>query len=214
MTRYFDRKEAGKILAQTLQNFKGKTNTIVLALPRGGVPVAFEIAQELSLPLDIFIVRKLGVPGQEELAMGAIAMDGTVIFNQDIVNQLDISPSEIQQVIEKETQEIARRNALYRNNRPLVNVSGTTVILVDDGIATGATIRAAVTAIKKQSPEKLIIAVPVADPGICRSLEKDAKVICPLTPENLWAVGNWYLDFRQTSDEEVKNLLQENFGKQ
>jgi predicted phosphoribosyltransferase len=214
LNRYCDRREAGKILAQALQNFKNQTNTIVLALPRGGVPVAFEIAQELSQPLDIIIVRKLGVPGHEELAMGAIAMDGTVVFNSDIVGQLDISSVQIKKIIDKEIQEIARRNLQYRKNSSMINVTGKTVILVDDGIATGATMRAAVTAINKQHPLDLIIAVPVADPEICRSLEKDAKIICPLMPESLLAVGNWYVDFRQTSDEEVITLLQENLGKQ
>lgn len=208
MHRYKDRYEAGGILAEHLIELTKKPNTIVLGLPRGGVPVAYEIATRLSLPLDIFIVRKLGVPGYKELAMGAIASGDTVIFNESIMQELNIDKAALQSVIEEERIDLLRREKRYRGNRPPPSLQGKTIILVDDGIATGSSIRAAIEALNQQKPASLIVAVPVA---ACAT--RDAliplvdQVICTLTPINFYAVGFWYESFPQTSDEEVIELL-------
>lgn len=208
MERFANRQEAGQILAQFLKQYANKPDVIVLALPRGGVPVAFEIAKALSVPLDIYIVRKLGVPGQEELAMGAIAMDGTKIINDEIVQSLGISKTAIEEVIHSELKELERRNLTYRHNRPLPHLMDKTIILVDDGIATGATMRAAISALRKQKLKHLIVAVPVAALDTYHEIAvKVDEVICPLTPPFFYGVGAWYMDFSQTTDSEVLELL-------
>jgi predicted phosphoribosyltransferase len=206
--KYDDRTQAGKVLAE---NFRGLTNhkdILVLALPRGGVPVAYEIAKTLNAPLDVFIVRKLGVPTHEELAMGALATGGVTVFNEEIVRQLHIPKEMMDEVIEKEKVELARREAAYRGNKPLPEIKNKTIILVDDGIATGATMRAAVKALRLLKPAKIIIAIPVAEYNTCQEMEKIAdEVICPLKPTMFYAVGAWYENFPQTTDEEVCELL-------
>jgi putative phosphoribosyl transferase len=208
MDRYLDREAAGKVLAQELGSYAHKPETLVLGLPRGGVPVAFEIAKALSAPLDVFIVRKLGVPGQEELAMGAIAMGGISVLNENIIRDLKISPEAIKRVTQVEQKELERRIQTYRGSQPFPQLENRILILVDDGIATGATIRAAITALKKANPAKLIIAVPVAEKSMCEKLALMVdKMICPLRPLYFNAVGAWYEDFGQTSDEEVCSLL-------
>lgn len=208
MEKFLDRYEAGKVLAEHLKSYVKKSNVIVLALPRGGVPVAYEIAKALFIPLDIFVVRKLGVPGHEELAMGAIATGGTVVFNDEIIRELHISKSAIDQVIQLEQQELQRRELTYRGNRPFPTLKDKTIILVDDGIATGATMRAAIKALRQQNPASIIMAVPVAAFSTCVEMEGLVdKIICPLKPHQFYAVGAWYENFSQTSDEEVFELL-------
>jgi putative phosphoribosyl transferase len=211
--RFSNRAAAGILLAEQLKSAlsnKKSEQIIVLALPRGGLPVAFEIAKAFHAPLDVFIVRKLGVPGHEELAMGAMASGNVVVFNQDIVRQLSISQAEIQSVIAKELAELKRREHVYRQNKAPLVVENKTVILVDDGIATGATMRAAVMALKKLHPAQLIVAVPVADPHICEEFALLAdEVVCLFKPSSLQAVGMWYEDFSQTEDEEVHAILKE-----
>jgi putative phosphoribosyl transferase len=208
MEKYIDRYEAGIILAEHLKDYANQEHVIALALPRGGVPVAYEIATALSIPLDIFIVRKLGVPGHEELAMGAIASGGTVVFNEPLMNQLNIEQKLIDSVLAAEQKELVRRELLYRGNRPFPNLLGKTIILVDDGIATGATMLAAVKALHKHKPASIIIAVPVAARSTCEELKTLVdKIVCPLRPINFYAVGLWYEQFSQTSDDEVIELL-------
>ncbi|EKD53808.1 MAG: Phosphoribosyltransferase [uncultured bacterium] len=208
MEKFFDREAAGKVLAEQLKEYAKKPNTLILALPRGGVPVAYEIAKALSLPLDVFIVRKLGVPGHEELAMGAIAMGGAVIFNEDIVKSLHISKFDIQQAIQAEQQELERRELLYRDRQELPEITGKTIILVDDGIATGATLRAAIQSLKQKKPRHIIVAAPVAAFSTCEELKNEVdEIVCPFKAENFYAVGVWYEHFPQTSDKEVSALL-------
>ena len=181
---------------------------LVLALPRGGVPVAYEVARILGAGLDVFIVRKLGLPGNEELAMGAIASGGVRVVNEQVTTWLGVPQRTIDTVTEQEKKELERRERLYRGDRPLPVVQGKTVILIDDGLATGSTMRAAVLALRKMRPAKLIVAVPVAAPETCEEFHEEAdEVVCALTPEAFTAVGAWYRDFQQTSDEEVRNLL-------
>lgn len=214
MERYIDRYEAGTVLAEYLKDYANQTNVIVLALPRGGVPVAYEIATALSIPLDIFIVRKLGVPGHAELAMGAIASGGTVVFNEPLMNQLNIEPRLIDAVLASEQKELVRRELLYRDNRPFPNLVDKTIILVDDGIATGSTMLAAVKALTKHKPASIIIAVPVVARSTCDELEALVdKIVCPLTPINFYAVGLWYEQFPQISDKEVIELLKQSNSK-
>ena len=209
MDKFIDRQQAGRILANSLKNYAIQPNVTVLALPRGGVPVAYEIAMALSIPLDVFIVRKLGVPGHEELAMGAIASGGTILVNESIIRQLRLQQSSIDAVIQSEQEELARREHLYRGNRPFPDLSGKTIILVDDGIATGATMQAAISALRKHKPASIIVAVPVAAYETCQSMAPLVdKLICPLQPINFFAVGLWYEDFSQTTDEEVIDLLE------
>ncbi|KAF3884219.1 MULTISPECIES: phosphoribosyltransferase [Nostocales] len=206
--RFKDRTQAGQLLAKDLAAYANRPDTLVLGLPRGGVPVAFEIAKTLNTPLDILLVRKLGVPDQRELAMGAIASGGVRVLNEDIVRSLHISEAEIDQVTEKEQQELERREHLYRGDRPFPELKERTVILVDDGLATGATMRAAVMALQKYNPAKTVVAVPVS--AVETHDEFAAKVdeiICGLTPNPFYSVGLWYEDFPQTTDEEVRNLL-------
>lgn len=210
MEKYIDRYEAGIVLAEHLKDYANQTNVIILALPRGGVPVAYEIATALSIPLDIFIVRKLGVPGHEELAMGAIASGDTVVFNEPLMNQLNIEQRLIDIVLASEQKELVRRELLYRGNRPFPNLLGKTVILVDDGIATGSTMLAAVKALHKHKPASIIIAIPVAARSTCEELKALVdKIVCPLKPINFYAVGLWYEQFPRTSDDVVIELLKQ-----
>lgn len=207
-TLYRDRREAGQVLAQALDHYRGRAETVVLALPRGGVPVGYEVARLLELPLDVFLVRKLGAPGHRELAMGAIASGGTAVINEDVVRRLRISPRAIEEVTRAEGSELERRQEVYRKARPPVAVQGKTVILVDDGLATGATMRSAIRALRLQEPARLVMAVPVAPWETCRELQEEAdEVICAATPAAFHAVGTAYQDFSQVTDEEVTDLL-------
>lgn len=207
MEGFHDRCEAGKVLAVQLQSYAKRGDAIVLALPRGGVPVAYEIAKALALPLDIFVVRKLGVPGHEELAMGAIAAGG-VVFNSDILAQLNISQAAIDNVIQAEQQELQRRMQAYRGDHPFPVLTHKTVILVDDGMATGATMRAAIQSIRQQKPARIVVAVPVAAREASEEIAREVEeLVCPLKPRRFSSVGMWYVDFSQTTDEEVRALL-------
>jgi putative phosphoribosyl transferase len=208
--RYSDRRQAGKLLARELMEYAGSPNLIVLALPRGGVPVAFEIVRELNAPLDVFLVRKLGLPEHPDLAMGAIADGGIRILNENVIARAGISEKELGEVEAREEKELRRRAVDYRQSRPFPSLQGKTVILVDDGIATGATLFAALTALRRQAPAKLIVAAPVGSREACDSLREIAdRVVCPLTPPSFRSVGQWYDDFEQTSDAEVRSLLAE-----
>ena len=207
--RYPDRRAAGRILAQSLRSYADDPQRIVLALPRGGVPVGFEVARALAAPLDIVLVRKLGVPGQEELAMGAIASGGVRFMNTDVLNSLGVPAQQIEQIVLREQEELQRREQQYRADRPPTVVKGRTVILVDDGLATGASMHAAARAMYLQGARQVVVAVPVAAAATCRELARVVdQVVCPLTPEPFYAVGMWYDDFEQTSDEEVRRLLE------
>lgn len=207
-TQYQDRPEAGRLLSQQVARDHGGEDAVVLALPRGGVPVAFEVADALDAPLDLMLVRKLGVPGQEELAMGAIASGGVRVLNEDVVRALAISPEALEDVARGEEAELTRRERVYRGQRPYPALAGKTVILVDDGLATGATMRAAVAAARQHRPRAVVVAVPVAPGDTVDVLRREADdVVCPATPEPFMGVGMWYEDFRQTSDDEVKELL-------
>ena len=209
MARFRDRTDAGEQLAKELSVYAKRPDVLVLALPRGGVPVAFEVARSLGVPLDVFLVRKLGVPGHEELAMGAIASGGVRLLNTDIVRALNISRDEIEQVTAAEQQELARRERQYRGDRPFPEVAGRTVILVDDGLATGSSMRAAAAALRQEGPARIVVAVPVAPAETCEELSSEVdEVICAMTPEPFYAVGLWYEDFSQTTDEEVRELLE------
>lgn len=206
--KYIDRKQAGIVLTNLLKEYANRSDAIVLALPRGGVPVAYEIAMALSLPLDVFIVRKLGVPGHEELAMGAIASGGVCELNQEIVRALHIDQTLIDGVKESELEELIRRERLYRGNSPFPDLREKTIILVDDGIATGSSMKAALLALQQQSPARIIIAIPVAARSTVEEMTHLVDVIlCPLQPINFYSVGSWYENFSQTSDEEVIELL-------
>ena len=203
-----NRKDAGRELAEKLIEYKNRQDVLVLALPRGGVPVAFEVARKLNFPLDVFLVRKLGVPGQEELAMGAIASGETRVLNEKVINPLRIPKEIVEAVARKENRELERRERAYRDDLPAPDIAGKTVILIDDGLATGATMRAAVIALKQQNPAKIIVAVPVASPETCAEFRDEVdKIICAVMPEPFHGVGLWYEDFSQTTDEEVCELL-------
>ncbi len=205
-----NRIDAGKRLASLLQSYANRPDVIVIALPRGGVPVAAEVAQALDAPLDVLVVRKLGVPGAEETAMGAIASGDFRYLNQDLVERLDISPQMINAVVQQEQQELMRRQKAYRDDLPPLDLRDRTVILVDDGLATGATIQVAIEAIQQQQPKELTVAVPVAEPGICDWVGKAVDhIICAETPRPFYAVGLWYQEFSQTSDDEVRSLLRQ-----
>ena len=207
-TPFRDRGEAGRALAAQLTAYADRPDVLVLALPRGGVPVAYEVARALGAPLDVFVVRKLGVPGYEELAMGAVATGGVRVLNDDIVTGLRIPGYLIEAVAAQEQAELKRRERAYRGGRPPPDVRGRTVILVDDGLATGATMRAAVKALRQQQPARIVVAVPVAAAETCAALQAEAdEVVCAITPEPFHAVGRWYEDFSQTTDEEVRDLL-------
>jgi len=208
--RFKDRAEAGRVLAQELRRhgYADRPGTLVLALPRGGVPVAFEVARSLPAALDVFIVRKLGLPGHEELAMGAIATGGVRVLNEEVVRPLWISADVIDQITQVEQAELQRRERDYRGDRPVPEIQGRTVIIIDDGLATGSTMRAAVAALRRQSPSKIVVAVPVASEQTCDEFRKEVDdVICAATPEPFRAVGLWYDQFSQTSDDEVRELL-------
>ncbi len=204
-----DRSDAGQQLGKKLVAYAGKPDALVLALPRGGVPVAYEVARSLDLPLDVLIVRKLGAPGRSELAMGAIASGGAVVLNDDVIAALRVSENHLAGVVALEREELARREQAYRGGRPAPEVRGQIVILVDDGMATGATMRAAARALAQQEPARLIVAVPTGAPDTCAALATDVdEVVCLAMPDPYIAVGCWYEDFRQTSDDEVRTLLQ------
>jgi predicted phosphoribosyltransferase len=206
--RYRDRLQAGQRLAQQLLAYAGREEVVVLALPRGGVPVAFAVSAALHVPLDVFVVRKLGVPGHEELAMGAIATGGVCVRNEDVVQALHIPQKVIDAVTAKERQELERRERLYRGARPAPELHGRTVILVDDGLATGSTMRAAAMALRQQQPARIVVAVPVAASSTCAELRMEVDaIVCLETPEPFYGVGLWYEDFSPTSDAEVRDLL-------
>ncbi len=206
--RFRDRVDAGRQLGEALAGYRGRKDLLVLGLPRGGVPVAHQVAMALDAPVDACIVRKLGTPGQEELAMGAIASGGVRVLNDDVVASLGIPPSAIAAVEARERQELARRERDYRGGRPFPELGGRTVVLVDDGVATGATMLAAIQALRKAKPRAIVVAVPVAPPSTVAELERVAdEVVCLLSPEWFFAIGSWYDDFGQTSDEEVRACL-------
>lgn len=208
--RFRDRVEAGRQLAARLASYADDPSVLVLALPRGGVPVGYEVARALRAPLDVFLVRKLGVPGHEELAMGAIASGGVRVLNPDVVEMLRIPPSVIEAVTAEEEQELARREREYRDDRPLPAVRGRTVILIDDGLATGSTMRAAAEALRSEGVGRLVVAVPVAPAETRDALAREVdEIVCLATPEPFFGVGMWYEDFSQTSDAEVRALLEQ-----
>jgi putative phosphoribosyl transferase len=208
--RFRDRAHAGKVLARALSRYAGRDDVIVLALPRGGVPVAAELARALGAQLDVFVVRKLGLPGHEELAMGAVAPGGVLVLDDRLVRGLGIPDEVLRETVEKELRELERREAAYRAGRPPLDLEGKTVILVDDGLATGATMRAAALALRKYKPARVVVAVPVASAETCDEFRADVdEIVCALTPSPFHAVGLWYDDFSQTSDEEVRELLRD-----
>ena len=210
--RYRDRKHAGDVLAQLLLEYQNATDVIVFGLARGGVPVAYEIAKTLNIPLDVLIVRKIGMPGHQEYAIGAIASGQIAVFNQDVIARLHIPEEDIQMILKEEKEELARREVIYRHQKPFPNIRNKTVILVDDGVATGFSLKAAIAALRIKHPKEIVIAVPVGAldsienlQGICK------KVICPLTPEDFHAVGQWYFNFNQVEDDEVISCLEKNY---
>ncbi|MDB4939509.1 MAG: putative phosphoribosyltransferase [Labilithrix sp.] len=206
--RFVDRRDAGRRLAGLLAEYAGRKDVVVLALPRGGVPVGYEVAKRLGVPLDVFLVRKLGFPDHSELAMGAIASGGVCVLNEDLVRQAGITQREVASVAAREAQEIARREREYRGLRPALDPRGLTVILVDDGLATGATMRAAAAAIRAKQPARIVVAVPVAAVESCEEMKAVAdEVVCAFTPAPFHAVGLWYDDFTQVTDEDVADLL-------
>lgn len=206
--KFPNRAEAGRQLAERLMAYRGRDDAIVLGLPRGGVPVAYEVAQRLGLPLDVFVVRKLGVPGYEELAMGAIASGNVSVLNQDVMRALPNSEAILKAVMARENVELQRRETRYRQDRPAPDLRGRVVILVDDGLATGATMRAGAAALRRQGVAKIVVAVPVGAPETCREIELEVdETVCAFTPEFFHGVGQFYEDFSQTSDEEVRELL-------
>jgi putative phosphoribosyl transferase len=208
-TRFRDRTEAGRILAHDLADYAGRDDVVVLALPRGGVPVGYELAKELGAPLDVFVVRKVGVPGHEELAMGAVATGGVLVLDDGLIDRLGLGRAEVERAVAVELRELDRREAAYRNGRAPPDLEEKTVILVDDGLATGSSMRAAALAVRRQNPGRVVVAVPVAAAETCADFRDDVDdVICSLTPAPFYAVGLWYDDFSQTSDDEVRELLE------
>jgi predicted phosphoribosyltransferase len=206
LMRFLDRTEAGRVLAKRLGRFARRKDVVVLGLPRGGVPVAYEVAAALGAPLDVFLVRKLGVPGHRELAMGAIASGGTRVLNEDVLRELHLGESEIEAVVAEEERELERRERTYGGRGH--DVEGKVVVLVDDGLATGATMRAAVAALRQRHPARIVVAVPTAPPSTCAEVGAEAdEIVCAMTPEPFHAVGAWYEDFDQTTDDEVRQLL-------
>jgi len=209
MSLFTNRRQAGRMLAAALGKYVGRSDLLVLALPRGGVPVAYEVARSLRAPLDVFVVRKLGVPGHTELAMGALASGGLCVLNDDVVRSLGIREQDIRNTASAESQELERRERAYRGQRAPVAVAGKTVILIDDGLATGSTMRAAIQALRQRDPARIVAAVPVAALDTCAELSHETdEMVCATTPEPFFAVGRWYEDFSQTSDEEVGALLE------
>jgi putative phosphoribosyl transferase len=203
-----DRHDAGRKLAARLPHYADRKDVVVLALPRGGVPVGYEVAKKLNAPLDVFLVRKLGVPGQEELAMGAIASGGVRIVNEDLVNYLGIPDEVIEGIAAVEQRELERRELAYRDKRPRPDVKDRVAILIDDGLATGSTMRAAAESLRRQEPRQIVVAVPVSSPETCEEFRSEVdEIVCAVTPEYFQGVGLWYEDFSQTSDEEVRELL-------
>jgi putative phosphoribosyl transferase len=203
-----DRHDAGRKLAARLPHYADRKNVLVLALPRGGVPVGYEVAKKLNAPLDVFLVRKLGVPGQEELAMGAIASGGVRVLNKDLVNYLGIPDEVIEGIAAVEQRELERRELVYRDKRPQPDVKDRVVILIDDGLATGSTMRAAAESLRQQEPRRIVVAVPVSSPETCEEFRREVdEIVCAVTPEYFQGVGLWYENFSQTSDEEVRELL-------
>ena len=203
-----DRIAAGRMLGARLAQFANEKPLLVLALPRGGVPVAFEVAMALHAPLDVFLVRKLGFPGQEELAIGAIASGGARLLNAAIIRSLHLPPEQVEAVTQEETKELERREHLYRGDRAAPEIQGHTLIIVDDGIATGSSMRVAITALRQKNPRKIIVAIPVAPFATCKRLQREADaVVCLSTPSDFYAVGEWYRDFSQVSDATVRELL-------
>ncbi len=210
MALFANRSDAGRKLAQDLMEYQGRNDVVVLALPRGGVPVAYEVAQELNAPLDVFLVRKLGVPGHEELAMGAIASGGVRVLNTEVLQALDIPGNVVDAVAVREQRELERREQEYRDGRPAPELAGRIAIIIDDGLATGASMRAAVQSLRAQNPAKIVVAVPTGAPETCTQFEQIADlVVCDTTPEPFYGVGVWYEDFGQTSDVEVRELLKQ-----
>jgi putative phosphoribosyl transferase len=204
-----NRIEGGRLLAAKLAHYANRPDVLVLALPRGGVPVGFEVARALDAPLDVFLVRKLGVPGHKELAMGAIATGGIRVINKDVVRGLRIPDHVIDQVAEIEQEELERRQRAYRGNRPEPEVQARTIILVDDGLATGSTMRAAVAALRQQAPQRIVVGVPIAASTTCNEFQHEVdEIVCAMTPEPFYAVGMWYQDFSETTDEEIQDLLE------
>jgi len=209
MALFKDRKHAGRILAEKLTAYQNQPEVVVLGLPRGGVLVGYEIALALNAPLDVFIVRKLGMPGHEELALGAISSGGIRVLNDEIVHELNISNDVLEMVTQRELQELKRREQAYRGDHPPLDVRGRSVILVDDGLATGASMRAAVSGLRTRRPHRIVVAVPVAASDICKEFEAVAdEVVCAVTPKLFHGVGMWYEDFTQITDKEVQNLLE------
>jgi predicted phosphoribosyltransferase len=209
MGRFRDRHHAGRVLAPALEKYGALSRVIVLALPRGGVPVGYEVARSLSAPLDVLVVRKLGVPGREELAMGALASGGALVFNEDIVFGLGIPDEIVGRVVSTQRLELARREELYRGDRPPLDVMGRTVILVDDGLATGATMRAAIEGLRQLGPAHIVVGIPIAAEETCDELRPEVDaLICAATPAPFDSVGLWYEDFSPTTDEEVRELLE------
>jgi putative phosphoribosyl transferase len=207
---FADRRAAGSELAQRLKSSTRRNDAVVLALPRGGVPVAYEVARELNAPLDVFVVRKLGLPGHRELAMGAIASGGVRILNDDVVRWYGVPREAIEAVAREEQYELERRERLYREDLPPLDLRGRTVLLIDDGLATGSTMKAAVQAVRAHQPSRVVVAVPVGAPETCQELSQIAdEVVCARTPPQFSAVGLWYRDFSETSDDEVRTLLRE-----
>jgi putative phosphoribosyl transferase len=207
-TPFRDRAQAGQRLAESLQRYAGRPDVIVLALPRGGVPVGYEVARALDVPLDVFVVRKLGVPWHKELAMGALATGGVRLLNTELIESAGIHPTEVNEVTRREQAELERRERQYRGDRPFPDLKGKTIILIDDGLATGSSMRAAVEALRQEQPARIVVAVPVAAPEICDALAEVAdEIVCAITPRPFAAVGLWYDNFAQTTDEEVHDLL-------
>ncbi len=209
MAEFADRTEAGRRLAHELSDHASREDVVVLGLPRGGVPVAFEVAKELEAPLDVFVVRKLGAPGNPELAMGAIASGGVQVMNEDVVRNLGVSDDAIERVKEEEREKLEERERTYRGARPGIDLEGKMVVLVDDGLATGATMRAAVNALRQHQPERIVMAVPTGPPETCEDLqERVDEAICLTTPRPFFGVGGAYRDFSQTTNQEVRDLLE------
>jgi putative phosphoribosyl transferase len=205
---FANRADAGRRLAKELQQYANRPDVIVLALPRGGVPIGYEVASALGVPLDVFVVRKIGLPWQEELAMGAVASGGVRVFDRNLIRVAHVSDADVERLADAEERELERRERLYRGDRPFPDLNAKTVILVDDGLATGASMRAAIAALREEKPARIVVAVPVAAPETCDAFRTIAdEIVCAETPEPFQAVGQWYDDFSQTTDDDVKELL-------